>query len=438
MWPTSSLGLRCRAVEASATTWVTTLAGSLRYRSTVSAVSSMEEIARTVRDSSDMVPDIELRDSTSYVSRRRMDQQSFDPNATDEEGLPLVYNEEKISQFWGKQPGQLASRFSRFAGIAAPWLLSFANSAVQGRLGQVEVQVKLARTAVDNLDKLGPTFIKLGQLFSHDIFPPPVMKELAKLQDRIEPFDNAKARETVVKELGRPIEEIFSEFSEKPIAAASLAQVYRARVRETGEEVAVKVQRPAALSTISKDLYVLRRAVGVYEKLVRHFSKQTTDFQKLLSTFGEGLYSELDFENEALNALRMTELLEASEFNSSEVIIPKPLVHLTSRRVLTMEWIEGVKLTSLEPHEIWTLAKVGQTAFLFQLLEIGFFHGDPHPGNLLKITEGPNAGKLALLDFGLVAEIPIADREAMVSAVVHLANRDWGALVDDFIALKFL
>jgi predicted unusual protein kinase regulating ubiquinone biosynthesis (AarF/ABC1/UbiB family) len=103
-----------------------------------------------------------------------------------------------------------------------------------------------------------------------------------------------------------------------------------------------------------------------------------------------------------------------------------------------MEWVTGVKLTTLPGEELRALAKIGQEVFLTQLLEIGFFHGDPHPGNLLKITEGSDHGKLALLDFGLVAEIPAKDRDVMVSATIHLANKDWDALISDFVALGFL
>ncbi|KAK9828554.1 hypothetical protein WJX72_000728 [[Myrmecia] bisecta] len=385
-------------------------------------------------------PDFNLRDvkSVSYVSRRRLDDADFDVEEVDSDGLPLVYNEERISQFWRQRPGELAARWTRFGGIAAPWLIKLANAAIRGNLEAQQGQ--LAREAVDNLQRLGPTFVKLGQILSirPDVLPPAVMKELARLQDNLATFPSSEARQVIEQELGRPVDEVFAEFSAEPVAAASLAQVFRARLRATGELVAVKVQRPGALSTISKDLYVMRRGIGVYERLVKRFTAQTTDYQQLLSTFAEGLYTEMDFRNEALNGIRMQQLLDESEFASADIVIPRPFMEYSTRRVLTMEWVTGVKLTTLQPEEIRVLVKAGQESFLTQLLDIGFFHGDPHPGNLLKVTEGPNAGKLALLDFGLVAEVPPADREAMISATIHLANRDWDGLIDDFVALGFL
>ncbi|GLI63329.1 hypothetical protein VaNZ11_006246 [Volvox africanus] len=432
-WPQVARGLRRGVMSAATTT---------RARGIPGMAGQIEDI-RELKDlgvDSTELRDLKLRDvrSVSYVSRRRLDSADFDPDEVDEDGLPLVYNEERIASYWGGRPGELAGRWTKFAAVSAPWLTKLANAVLSGRLDRD--RAGLAREAVNNLERLGPTFIKLGQILSirPDVLPPDVLRELSKLQDRIEPFPTDQARAVVEKELGAPLEQIFSDFSEKPIAAASLAQVYRARLRITGEEVAVKVQRPQALATISKDLYVMRRAVGVYEKLVKRFTAQTTDYQRLLSTFAEGLYTEMDFRNEALNAARMAELLEESEFAAKEIVIPKPYMDLTTRRVLTMEWVTGVKLTTLSPGEIRGLVKVGQEAFLTQLLEIGFFHGDPHPGNLLKVTEGPHAGKLALLDFGLVAEIPQRDRQAMVSATIHLANRDWSALIDDFVELGFL
>jgi len=294
---------------------------------------------------------------------------------------------------------------------------------------------------VNNLQELGPTFVKLGQVLSirPDVLPEKTMKELARLQDNIETFSNEQAKAVIEEELGQSVEELFSSFSAEPIAAASLAQVYRATLK-TGEEVAVKVQRPGALSTISKDLYVLRRLADVMQPLIRRFTADETDYIALTETFAEGLYTELDFRNEALNALRMEELLKESLEPEAldRIVIPGPLMSLTKRRVMLSKWVNGVKLSTLPAQEIRELISVGQEVFLTQLLDIGFFHGDPHPGNLLKITEGPDAGKLCLLDFGLVAQVPREDRELIISAVVHLGTQNWEALIVDFQQLRFL
>mmetsp|Transcript_97166 Transcript_97166/g.245055 ORF Transcript_97166/g.245055 Transcript_97166/m.245055 type:complete len:865 (-) Transcript_97166:164-2758(-) len=376
----------------------------------------------------------------SYVSQQAAEQGDEDPNAVDGDGLPLVYSVERIARFWDTQPGELAQRWSFFLGISTPFITQFFYSLLNNRLWEDEAD--LARKAVDNLTQLGPTFVKLGQVLSirPDVLPPVTMRELARLQDNIKPFSTDEARQTVEKELGKPIDELFSFFSSEPIAAASLAQVYRATLRETGEEVAVKVQRPGALGTISKDLYVLRRLADVTQPLIRRFTSDETDYIALTETFAEGLYTELDFRNEALNALRMEELLKenATAEAMDRLVIPTPLMSLTTRRVMLSKWVNGVKLSTLPQAEIQELISIGQELFLTQLLDIGFFHGDPHPGNLLKITEGPDEGKLCLLDFGLVAQVPRSDRDTIVASVVHLGTQNWDALIDDFVALGFL
>ena len=273
----------------------------------------------------------------------------------------------------------------------------------------------------------------------------------------------------VEQELGRPLTEVFEEFAPEPVAAASLAQVYRAKLRETGEIVAVKVQRPGVQALVSKDLYVLRRAAEVYQGLVKRFApQQRTDYVALLNEWAVGFYTELDFVNEGVNMDRMRDLLEQQ--GVTDVAVPKVYHELTSRRLLVSEWVDGIKLSECEPEEIKELTKIGQEAFLVQLLQVGFFHSDPHPGNLLRPHDQSKA-KLYLIDFGLVAQVRQEDMDgapglmttrtrtltgprrlgcsraprplrvgpaAMISSIIHLANKDYPALVDDFIDLKIL
>ncbi|GIM02717.1 hypothetical protein Vretimale_7548 [Volvox reticuliferus] len=220
-WPQIARGLR-RGIMSTATT--------TRSRGIPGMTGRIEDI-RELKDlgvDSSELRDLQLRDvrSVSYVSRRRLDSADFDPDEVDEDGLPLVYNEERIASYWGGRPGELAGRWTKFAAVSAPWLTKLANAVLSGRLDRD--RAALAREAVNNLERLGPTFIKLGQILSirPDVLPPDVLRELAKLQDRIEPFPTDQARAVVEKELGAPLDQIFSEFSEKPIAAASLAQVW--------------------------------------------------------------------------------------------------------------------------------------------------------------------------------------------------------------------
>jgi predicted unusual protein kinase regulating ubiquinone biosynthesis (AarF/ABC1/UbiB family) len=368
----------------------------------------------------------------SYVSHQ------LDPSAcdqVDEDGLPLVYSVTKLNEYWGKDPAGLTNRWGDFLGYATPWIGKAFGAAVTGNLQQQEAS--LAREAVDAMQDLGPTFIKLGQVLSirPDVLPKAAMDELSRLQDEIATFDSDTAREILQNELG-DVTKIFSEISEEPVAAASLAQVYKGKLLD-GTEVAIKVQRPNALPTISKDLYVMRKAAGVVTELSNNLTATTTDFKALVETFGEGLYTELDFRNEAYNQIKMSKYIEETP-NCKGVIVPRVYLEHTTRRVLVSQWIDGTKLSDLPAERIKSGIKEAQEVFLNQLLAWGFFHGDPHPGNLLYVNSGPDEGKLVLLDFGLIAQIPETDRDNIVSAVIHLGTRNWDGLVDDLIALKFL
>ena len=336
------------------------------------------------------------------------------------------------------------------------------------------------------------------------------LDELAALQDSVKPFDTSIAVDLIEKELGKPLGAFFSEISERPVAAASLAQVYKAKLL-TGETVAVKVQRPDVLQVVSKDLYVLRRAAQVYQGLIDRFApQQRTNYVALFNEWAVGFYTELDFLNEAANMRKMRDLL--AQQGATGVYIPEVYPEVSTRRVLVTEWIDGVKLSQCPPDEIRDCIAVGQECFLVQLLQVrpptstapqrrrperpapspapsqetchgpprpfrsmaaketaggaassvsfsrpslldgdevwrrggggggaqlGFFHSDPHPGNIIRMTD-ESKGKLALIDFGLVASLEQEDMDSIVSAIVHLSNKDYAALVDDFIRLSIL
>jgi len=367
---------------------------------------------------------------------------SMDPERAglvDENGLPLIYDKEAIQTYWQGQGSALQQRWLEFLGESVPFLTKVAGYLISGGTDALnENAAELAKDARVSIEKLGPTYVKMGQMMSvrPDVLPQAALDELTVLQDGVEGFETDIAREMVVKELGCAIEDVFDEFGADPAAAASLAQVYRARLKETGEWVAVKVQRPGVQELISKDLYVLRRAAEVYQGLITRFApQQRTDYVALLNEWAVGFYTELDFVNEASNMKKMASVFD--ENGVTDVRVPKVYDQYTTRKLLVSEWIDGRKLSECEPTEIRELIAIGQECFLVQLLQAGFFHSDPHPGNLMRPDDQTGA-KLVLIDFGLVAKVEQDDMDAMVSSIVHLANKDYAALVDDFIRLEIL
>lgn len=369
----------------------------------------------------------------SFIAREKLPDAPVDPD-----GLPLAYDRTAIESHWNRSRGALRSRWTEFLRVTVPLLTKVVSLVVRG--GSEELTKNAGTLAKDMriaAEKLGPTFVKAGQMLSArpDVLPPEALDELSLLQDAVPPFDTPTAIAIVETELGQPLGAIFKSFSEAPVAAASLAQVYKATLT-TGENVAVKVQRPHVRATVSKDLYVLRRAARVYQGVMDRFApKQRTDYVALLDEWAVGFYTELDFGNEACSQQVLRDKLK--DAGVSDVYIPKVYKNLCSRRLLVTEWVDGVKLSECIPEEIRELTEIGQEAFLVQLFQLGFFHADPHPGNLLKLDD-TSKGRLALLDFGLVASLQQHDIDRIISAVIHLANKDYSSLIDDFIALEIL
>ena len=286
----------------------------------------------------------------------------------------------------------------------------------------------------DKLIELGPTFIKIGQSMGTraDLLPLPFVVALGELQDQVPPFANEIAFARIEKELGRKINDVYKEFELEPVAAASLGQVYRARLY-TGEEVAVKVQRPNLEATIKGDLEILNKVANFAERFPQ--LNENADWSGMLREFNQTIHEEMDYAAEGHNAERFRENFK----NWSNIHVPKIFWHATTRKVLTMDFIHGTKVTDLEGQERQGIspAKVNRLlikTYLKQLLEDGFFHADPHPGNLLVMPDG----RLAFFDFGMVGRITPELQAKMIDAFFHVVGKDPAGIAQDLIDLDFL
>jgi predicted unusual protein kinase regulating ubiquinone biosynthesis (AarF/ABC1/UbiB family) len=284
------------------------------------------------------------------------------------------------------------------------------------------------------LVSLGPTFIKIGQTLGTraDLLPLPYIKELTTLQDKVPAFSTTEAFEIIESELGYSIDQLYSEIDKEPIASASLGQVYRARL-QSGREVAVKVQRPGLDMTISLDIQILRRLAGILNRIPE--VNENADWNGMFDEFSQTIHEEMDYRLEGQNADRFR-----SHFLSWEAIyVPGIYWSHTSSRVITMDFIRGTKVVDLESLRERGISPVKVNrllvrAYLKQLLEDGFFHADPHPGNLLVMDDG----RLAFFDFGMVGRITPHLQSMMIDAFFHVIGRDVQGLAQDLINLNFL
>lgn len=275
-----------------------------------------------------------------------------------------------------------------------------------------------AEELASDLEQLGPTFIKLGQLLSTrgDLLPEPYLEALGRLQDQIEPFSFDEVEQIVSSELGGRISKLFAEFDREPTAAASLAQVHRARMRD-GRLVVVKVQRPGVRETIVKDLEALEEItefIDAHTEMGKRY-----EFGNMLSELRQSLLRELDFKSEAGNLRRLRSSLREFE----RLIIPEPIEDYTTSRVLTMDYIAGKKITTLSPLRLMELDGPGLSeelfrAYLKQILVDGFFHADPHPGNVL-ITDDD---RIAIIDLGMVGHISGSFQENLLRLLLAISE----------------
>jgi predicted unusual protein kinase regulating ubiquinone biosynthesis (AarF/ABC1/UbiB family) len=308
----------------------------------------------------------------------------------------------------------------------------------RGAEGSQKKAARLVKQSVwlrESLIELGPTFIKIGQALGTraDLLPLAYVKELSILQDQVPSFSTADAFARIESELKRPLREAYIEIDSEPVASASLGQVYRARLH-SGEEVAVKVQRLNLEEIISFDVAILYRLVKLTNRFLPR-ANENADWEGMLREFHSTIFEEMDYAKEGRNADRFR-----YNFRTWRAIrVPKVYWTLTTSRVLTLEFVRGTKVVDVEQLKARRISAVKVNrllvrAYLKQLLEDGFFHADPHPGNLLVM----DSGHLAFFDFGMVGRITPRLQSQMIDAFFHVVGRDVHGLGQDIINLNFL
>ena len=304
---------------------------------------------------------------------------------------------------------------SRYRDIAA---LLVKHGRAEGLRDPDEATTDDAEKLVTDLEAMGPTFIKLGQLLSTraDLLAPPYLDALARLQDDVEPFSFADVERIVTDELGVRISNGFRSFDHRPLASASLGQVHRAMLRD-GREVVVKVQRPGASEQVAEDMDVideLAEFVDEHTKTGRHFG-----FAGMVEEFRAAITAELDYRLEAEHLHTLHGLLQ----DFDRIVVPQPIDDYTTARVLTMEYVEGRNISAISPLartdiDGAALADELFRAFLDQILVHGFVHADPHPGNVLLTSDG----RLALIDLGMITRVDSAMQDKLLRLLVALSD----------------
>jgi ubiquinone biosynthesis protein len=279
--------------------------------------------------------------------------------------------------------------------------------------------------------ELGPTFVKLAQILSNrpDIIPEGLVKEFEKLQDRVPPFEYEVAKRILEKEINQKLEDVFEWLDEKPLASASIGQVHKAKLK-TGELVVVKVQRPDVAETIDRDMQIIK---DVVHRADRYLKKQgILQADEVVRTFERSILKELDYRNEARNIERFRTTYK----HRTDFYIPMVYREFSTDRILIMEYVEGCKITDMDQLRKWgidpkVVVERGMDIYLTMIFEFGYFHGDPHPGNILVREDGV----IILLDFGMIGQLMKKDKYAFAGIFISMARNDAKEMANNLIKL---
>jgi ubiquinone biosynthesis protein len=321
----------------------------------------------------------------------------------------------------------LIARFGFGTYIASPWLRKLGLQ----KQSKSDDRLQRWRKFRQLLETLGPTYIKFGQILSNrpGIVPDELLEELALLQDRVPPFPTADAIALIENESKKSMPELFARFGDAPVASASIAQVYEANLHD-GTRVAVKVRRPEIEQIIRADVAIMKDLARLMQRHSELASLQPMD---LVEAFERTILEELDFEREQNNIKRLGSLFEKDE----TVVVPHVYNSLSGPSFITMSYIEGIKISQRKNlnsngYDLSLVAKRGFDAYFKQIFEWGFFHADPHPGNLLVLP----GNRIGILDFGMTGQLSQADRNALVEFVIALGRDDVERIVETIEMLQ--
>jgi len=336
------------------------------------------------------------------------------------------YDSASASEYFGERPFTFLQRAAFISLSAAGFGFALLLDTLTGSYERNAPQ--RADELTDLLTRLGPTFIKIGQSLSirSDLLAPEYLRSLTALQDKVPAFPTEVAREIISAQLGKSCDSVFDGI-DTPVAAASLGQVYKAKLKD-GRQVAVKVQRPNMVELVALDMHLIRTLAPIIKAI-----GAPGDLEGLVDDWGFGFVNELDYIQEANNADTFMEGMKDTPL-AKVVFAPPVLRDYSARAVLTSEWIDGERLEKSSAEDVSTLCSVAMNTYLTMMLQTGSMHCDPHPGNLLRTPDG----RLCILDWGLVQEMPADLRLTMIEHIAHLVSRDYAKVPNDLVLLGFV